>query len=120
VAEDPSRDRSLIQNYSASDKYSETLEVVRGFKGTHKKLINITFDMEGVKSAGMCPLLYHFEINREFLVFAYGKDYEVQTACSDTHAIPTDKESFGYEDTQEEIKKLGSFWFRLRARLNPF
>ena len=119
IAAEP-QDNSLIQNVTSKDKYSQTLEVVRDFKGVKKRFMSVTFDEENLKRGGMCPTLYHFEQNREYLVFAYGKNYEVQTVCSDTWIIPSDKESSGYEQMQGYIKKLGSFWFRVRARLNPF
>lgn len=119
VSDEP-KDSALIQNNSNKDKLSQTLEVVKGFKGISKEFINVTFDEESLKKGTMCPTLYQFEQNREYLVFAYGKSYEVQTVCSDTWEIPSDRESSGYEQLQSYIKKLGSFWFRFRARLNPF
>lgn len=108
ISDDP-QDKSLIQNIANSDKYSQVLEVVKGFKGIKKRFINLTFDEESLRMGGMCPTLYHFEENQEYLVFAYGKNYEVQTVCSDTWEIPNDKDSFGYEQMQGYIKKLDSF-----------
>lgn len=119
VGDEP-EDSALIQNNSNKDRYSQTLEVVKSFKGISKGFISVTFDEESLKRGTMCPTLYQFEKDREYLVFAYGKSYEVQTVCSDTWEIPVDKESFGYKQRQSDIKKLGSFWFRFRARLNPF
>jgi hypothetical protein len=119
IAVEP-QDKSLIQNISNKDKYSQILETVKSFKGIKKRFIGVTFEVESMKDAGMCPTLYNFEQNREYLVFAYGRAYEVRTVCSDTWEIPSDKESPSYELMQSYLKNLGSFWFRFRARLNPF
>jgi hypothetical protein len=119
VSNEPT-DNTLIQNNSNKDNYAQTLEVVKGYKGIREKFISVTFDEESLKGSTMCPTLYQFEQNREYLVFAYGKNYQVQTVCSDTWEIPSDKKSSGYEQMQSYIKQLGSFWFRFRATLNPF
>jgi len=115
-----SPDRELIQNYSDEDKHAQTLEVVKAFKGIRRKFINVTFDVQNLAHVGSCPALYYFKPERNYLVFTYGSKYEVQTVCSDTWEIPADKESLGYDQMQRYVKKLDSFWFRLRARLNPF
>lgn len=120
ATDDEPEDNSLIQNSSNEDKYSQTLEVIKGFKGVKKKFISVDFDVESLKKAGMCPTLYSFEESQEYLVFAYGNNYEVQTVCSDTWKIPKDKESLGYEQMQVYVKKLDNFWFRFWNRLNPF
>ncbi len=120
ATDDEPDDNSLIQNSSNEDKYSQTLEVIKGFKGVKKKFITVDFDVESLKKGGMCPTLYRFEEKQEYLVFAYGNDYEVQTVCSDTWKIPNDKESFGYEQMQGYIRRLDNSWFRFWTRLNPF
>jgi hypothetical protein len=116
VDEEPT-DTSVVQN-SSNYKFSQTLEVIKGFKGTKKKLINVSFDEEGLRKAGMCPTLYHFKEDQTYLVFAYGSNYEVRSVCSDTWAIPSDKESPRYEVTQVYLKKLDSLWFRFRAKFH--
>ena len=117
---DTPEDKRLIQNYSDDDKYAQTLQVLKSYKGVGKKFVRVTFDKEGLKDAIACPTLYYFEPNRDYLVFAYGEDYEVVNVCSDTRVIPADKEDVRYEFIYEDMKKLDSFWFRFRARLNPF
>jgi hypothetical protein len=120
AVEDEPQDQSLIQKGSNEDNASQTVEAVKSFKGIRKRFINITFDKETLKGASMCPTLYFLMPNKEYLVFAYGKSYQVRTVCSDTWEIPGDKNSPMYEQMQGYIKKLGSFWFRFRARLNLF
>lgn len=107
-------DESLIQGDGV-----QTLEVVKFWKGINKKFIELNFEKLN-SSAGNCPTLYFFEEDKQYLVFAYGNKLEVRTVCSDTWVIPTDKNAFGYEQMQNYIKKLDSFWFRFWARLNPF
>lgn len=119
MADEP-EGRSLVQNYADDDKYSQALEVLKGYKGVKKKFVRVTFDKDGLKNSAWCPTLYYFEPNRQYLVFAYGKDYEVEQVCSDTREIPAGKEEPTYQYAHEEVKRLDSFWFRLRARLNPF
>ncbi len=77
ATDDAPQDNSLIQNSSNDDRYSQTLEVVKEFKGLNKRFINVDFDTESLKKAGMCPTLYRFEESQEYLVFAYGNNYEV-------------------------------------------
>jgi hypothetical protein len=113
-------DKELVQNYTGEDRDSQTLKVVKAFKGIRRKFISVTFDVQNLAHVGSCPALYYFKPERDYLVFAYGSKYEVQTVCSDTWEIPADKESPGYDQMQGYIKKLDSFWFRLGARLNPF
>jgi hypothetical protein len=114
------QDKSLIQNVANSDKYSQVLEVVKAFKGVKKNFINVTFDEESLRKAGMCPTLYYFEENREYLIFAYSEKYEVKSVCSDTWEIPSDRKAPSYDLMQSYVKKLGSFWFRFRAKFHPF
>lgn len=112
--------KSLIQNISNDTRFSQVVEVVKGFKGTKKQFININLDTTGLVDSGNCPTLYYLEKDKEYLVFAYGENLNVIIVCPDTWVIPRDKENFGYEQMQDYIKKLSSFWFRFRARLNPF
>jgi len=117
---DESVGSSLIQNISNENKYSQTLEVVKNFKGIKKKFISVEFDVEDLKGSTSCPTLYRFEESKQYLVFAYGEKYKVDMVCSDSWEIPSDKESFGYEQMQNYTKKLDIFWFRFWSRIKPF
>lgn len=109
-------DESLLQNRTGRNEHSQVLEVIKSFKGAKRGLIGVTF--ESVGDVGMCPTLYHFEPSREYLVFAYGSNYQVRTVCSDTWVIPHDKEAPTYDLMQRYVKRLGSSWFRFQAELH--
>jgi hypothetical protein len=110
-AEEIPEDNNEIQN--AKDGLP-VLEVVKAWKGVKKEYIAIDF-AEFPKSVGNCLPFYRFEEDKEYLVFAYGKDLKVETVCSDTRPLTA-----GYDYTTEEISRLNNFWFRFRARLNFF
>src|SRR4030095_3561552 len=59
----------------------QTIEVIKSWKGIHKKYVAVSF--ERVTNTGDCPVLYYLEPGKQYLVFAYGKEFEVRTVCSD-------------------------------------
>lgn len=111
LADDEPEDTRLIQNYSDG---LFVFEVVKSWKGIKKEYVSIGLG-EFPKSAGNCQLLYHFDEDAEYLVFAYGKDLEVEVECSDTRPLRP-----SYDYTTREIAKLDSFWFRFFSRMRPF
>jgi len=107
---------STVQNFG-EDRY--VFEVTRRFKGLSKDYVAIGFDMEQIQTGGMCVNLSHFEFDRDYLIFAYGKELTVQSVCTDSVRLKSGSPSRD-ELTQKELKKLDSFWFRTKARLWPF
>src|SRR6185503_4846628 len=93
----------------------QTIVVIKAWKGIKKKFVSLSF--ERTRDTGNCPVLYYLEPGKQYLVFAYGKNLEVTSVCSDTWEIPKDKASAMYEVMQQSVKKLDSFWFRFRSRL---
>ncbi len=108
--------KSSIQNY---DEGRPVFEVTKRLKGTSKQFVAIDLDWDEIAKAGMCPALYQFEENEEYLVFAYGKKLTIQSVCSDTRKLKTSAEWLDKE-TADDIRKMSSFWFRTRARIWPF
>ena len=98
-----------IQNYRES---LPVLYVVRAWKGIKKEYIAVDFDSE---FSANCPTFDMFEKDKQYLVFAYGKELKVTRICSDTRAIRDE-----YDWTIREISKLNSSWFRFWAKANPF
>src|SRR5688572_19095462 len=103
IAEDIPENNAEIQN---AKEGLPILEVVKAWKGIKKEYVAINFD-DFPKSSGNCSILYRFEEDKEYLIFAYGKDLKVEVECSDTRPL-TDK----YDHTMREISKLNDFWFR--------
>ncbi len=62
-------------------------------------------------------MLFFLQPGKQYLVFAYGKNLEVTSVCSDTWEIPKDKNAPSYDTMQSNLKKLDSFWFRFWSRL---
>ena len=93
----------------------QTLQVIKSWKGIRKPFVSVNFDPP--ERTGTCPVLYYLEPGKKYLVFAYGSKLTLQSVCSDTWEVPSDKSRPLYEVMQMNIKKLKSFWFRLRARL---
>lgn len=92
---------------------SWVLDVKKSFKGVSKDRIAVDFDMTDF--SGACPSLTRLEDDRDYLIFAYGKDLKIRSECSDSRSIKAE-----YDWTAKEIARLHSFWFRIRARLWPF
>ena len=112
IAKDIPQNKAEIQN--AKDGLP-VLEVVKVWKGIKKEFVAIEF-ADFPKSSGTCPILYRFEEDKEYLVFAYGKGLKVEVECSDTR--PLKAEYLDY--TGREISKLNNFWFRFWTKVNPF
>lgn len=106
-------DNNLIQGDGI-----QTLKVIKSWKGIEKKFIDINFDFESAKNGGMCTTLLQLKEGKEYLIFAYGEEYEIQTVCSDTREL--DKTSPYYEYQEKQMKKLDSSWFRFRSKLHFF
>ena len=111
IADVKNEDPANIQNYREG---LPVLSVAKSWKGVKKENVAVDF-ADFPKSTGTCPILYSFEKDKEYLVFAYGKDLKVEVECSDTRALEAK-----YDYTTKEISRLDSFWFRFRAKLNPF
>ena len=111
IAEDVPENDSEIQN---AKNGLPVLEVIKSWKGIRKDYVAVDF-AEFPNSSGTCPVLYYFEEDQEYLIFAYGKDLKVEVQCSDTRPLRA-----RYNETTEEISKLNSLWFRSWAKLNPF
>lgn len=110
-------DKDIPENDSKIQNAKEglpVLEVVKSWKGVKKEYIAIDF-ADFPKSSGTCPILYTFEEDKEYLVFAYGKDLKVEVECSDTRHLKAE-----YDYTTREISKLNSFWFRFWADVKFF
>ncbi len=105
------KDRPNIQNYQEG---LPVLRVVKSWKGVKKENIAIDF-ADFPKSSGTCPILYRFEDDKEYLVFAYGKELKVEVECSDTRLLKAE-----YDYTTKEISRLDNFWFRFWTKINPF
>lgn len=93
----------------------QIVEVIKSWKGTKRKFISITFEQPRNFT---CLTLFHLEPDKQYLVFAYGRHFEVVSVCSDTWVIPDDKDSLGYEQMHGFIRKLNSRWFRFKAKLS--
>ena len=89
-----------IQNYKRG---LPVLEVIKSWKGVKKDYIAIDF-ADFPKSSGTCPILYQFEKDKQYLVFAYENDLKVEVECSDTRAL---KAKYDYKS--KEISRLNSF-----------
>lgn len=111
VSEDTPEDVTQIQN---AKEGLQILEVIKAWKGVKKEYIAIDYG-NLPKSVGNCAIFYYFEKDTEYLVFAYGKNLKIEPVCSDTRALQAE-----YNDITREIGRLDDFWFRFRARLNPF
>ena len=100
--------RTDIQNFKDG---LPVLEVKQSWKGIEKKFVAVSFDF---RTAGAnCPFFSEFAMNRDYLVFAYGRELRVYSGCPDTKPV-----GVGY--TEKEAKRLSNFWFRTRARVWPF
>lgn len=110
MADFEDKDIPNIQNYREG---LSVLYVVRAWKGVKKEYIAVDFNDEF--SSGNCSILYRFEEDKQYLVFAYGKELKVERVCSDTRAIRDE-----YDWTIKEISQLNSFWFRFWAKIKPF
>ena len=111
ITDDEPEDKSLIQN---NKKGLIILEVVKSWKGVNKEFIGVDFDATDLGAS--CPTLYKFDEDKEYLVFAYGKELKVQMVCSDTTLISPEYNS----TAQREIRQLDKFSFRFWSRVNPF
>jgi len=106
-------DNNLIQGDGV-----QTLKVIKSWKGIKKKFVDINFDLESAKYGGMCPVLLQLEEGKDYLIFAYGKEYKIQPVCSDTREL--DQTSAYYEYQEKQMNKLNSFWFRFWEKIKPF
>lgn len=97
----------------------QTLKVIKSWKGVKKKFIDVNFDFESAKYGGMCPTLLHLKENREYLIFVYGTNYQINTVCTDTRTLVDSSNQF-FDYQQKQIKRLDDFWFRFWSRLIPF
>lgn len=100
-----------IQNYK---KGLPVLLVKKSWKGIKNEFVAIYFE-DFPNSVGTCPILYNFEEEKDYLVFAYGKELKVEVECSDTRALKAE-----YNNTTKEISRLDSFWFRFGSKLHLF
>lgn len=104
---------SDVQNFK---KGLPILEVKKAWKGIKKEYVAVDFDFEGATGGGVgCPWFYRLEKEKDYLIFAYGKELKVLVECSDSRELTAK-----YDWTSEELGKLDSFWFRTKARLWPF
>lgn len=99
-----------IENYK---KGLPVLLVKKSWKGIKNELVAVDFNFP--EKMGMCPQLYQFEEDVDYLVFAYGKDLKVKVECSDTQKLEPK-----YNETIKDISKLDSFWFRTWTKLKFF
>lgn len=111
IADIKSEPIANIQNYKEG---LTVLDVKKSWKGVKKEFIAIDLDFDDATTGGMCSLLYKFEQDQEYLVFAYEKEKELKVTveCSDTRKLESK-----YDWTAKEISKLDSFWFRTKSRL---
>ena len=93
----------------------QTVEVIRSWKGVKKRFVSVSFERQ--LKPGNCPVLYYLEPGKQYLVFAYGAELEVQSVCSDTWEIPQNETSPMYDIAQANLRKLNSVWFRFWSRL---
>lgn len=99
-----------VQNYV---KGNQVLFVKKAFKGVNKEFVSTGLDMSGFTMN--CPWLMEFVDGKDYLVFAYGKEFKINVSCPDSAEITGQ-----YDSTIEQISKLDSFWFRTKARIWPF
>jgi hypothetical protein len=92
----------------------QTIAVIKSWKGIHNRYVSLSF--EQFSNTGNCPVLYYLEPGKQYLVFAYGNELEVISVCSDTWEIPSDRAAPRYDAMQNNVRKLGSFWFRFRSK----
>jgi|GEM_PF-3391384 len=116
IAKNKLDDEVLVQD---NGKGGQTLEVVKAWKGVNKRFISVGFNFPE-KPAGMCLTLAQFYEDRRYLVFAYGKDLEVETVCSDTYEISDNPNALGYHLVKNDLRRLDNFWFRFRNKLKLF
>ena len=93
----------VSKGYPATVKF----KIEKQWKGIKKLEIITSWGFEGVGSCGG----FLFKEGEKFLVYAYGKELSVFTACSRTK---------GFKQAENDLKKLNSFWFRFYARVFPF
>jgi hypothetical protein len=108
--------KSDIQNFGAD---GPILKVAKGFKGISKPYVAVNVGWDEMRTGGMCPLLISFDEGEDYLIFAYGKDLTMHSVCSDSTKVKTGK-TWLDEEINADIRRLGSFWFRAKARLWPF
>ena len=106
---DPGQVKS-IQNFK---KGLSMLKVKKSWKGVKSETIAVELDFNTY--GGNCPNLTRFEVDEDYLIFAYGKDLKVTVGCPDSAKITK-----GSEYPHNEMKRLDRFWFRLWARIKPF
>ena len=106
---DPEQVKS-IQNFK---KGLSILKVLKSWKGAKSETIAVELDFTGY--GGNCPALTGFEVDEDYLIFAYGKDLKVTVECPDSARITSENEY-----PRNEMKRLDRFWFRLWARINRF
>ena len=87
--------------------------VEESFKGVEKEFIAVDIDLTGISAS--CPSLTRLEEDKDYLIFAYGRELKFRADCPDSLELTA-----GYNDAVKQISKLDSFWFRTKARLWPF
>lgn len=110
VDESDSKLVKSVQNYRP-DRW--VLEAKKSWKGVRSKLIAVEHDYGDF--SGSCPSLTGFELDEDYLVFAYGSKLKVTVECPDSVRIRK-----GDEYPQKQMKRLDRFWFRFWARVWPF
>jgi hypothetical protein len=89
-----------------------TFKIIKAWKGKKSGVIKTRFNRERDAGCyGHAPIL-----SGEYLVYAKGKYFIIDTSvCSQTRLLDRQDERM-----QAKIRKLNSFWFRLKARMIPF
>jgi hypothetical protein len=83
-----------------------TFAVDKSWKGSHGQISIVSNNGEGGCGG------FKFQIGDRYLIYAFGRELEAETACARSRPLSrTD------EDREKELSELGSFWFRLKARL---
>lgn len=95
--------------------YPVTFKVEKSWKGQKNSEITIsTYDVNVVDSTRVCGG-FNLVQGEKYLVYAYGKKLSVSTSSCSPPTLPVSSQS-----ASDEIKRLNSLWFRLKARLIPF
>ena len=103
-----------VKTNNGNDIYPVKFKVEKTWKGVKSSEITIlTGDVNVAEEVRACGG-FNFVEGEKYLVYANGKQLEVNTCscCPPTNPIKS-------ESASDEIRRLNSFWFRLLARL-PF
>ena len=101
------------ERFSEGVIYSARFKVERVWKGSRKSEVAVFVKIYLFNCGGR----FDFQPGEKYLVYVFNDENKLVTYTECSRTRPYSRSSV---ETDKELKQLGSFWFRLFARVNPF